>query len=65
MDRGAWQATVCGVTRVGCDLVTKLPPPQLHVHRSIHACTYIHTQVGGHRNADFCMCLEKYAYMHF
>ena len=27
MDRGAWQATVHGVTRVGHDLVTK-PPPQ-------------------------------------
>ena len=23
MDRGAWRATVCGVTRVGHDLVTK------------------------------------------
>ena len=27
MDRGAWQATVHGVTRVGHDLATKLPPP--------------------------------------
>ena len=27
MDRGAWQATVHGVTRVGHDLVTKPPPP--------------------------------------
>ena len=26
MDRGAWQATVHGVTRVGHDLVTKPPP---------------------------------------
>ena len=26
MDRGAWQATVHGVARVGHDLVTKLPP---------------------------------------
>ena len=26
MDRGAWQATVHGVARVGQDLVTKLPP---------------------------------------
>ena len=25
MDRGAWQATVHGVTRVGQDLVTKSP----------------------------------------
>ena len=27
MNRGAWQATVHGVTRVGHDLVTKPPPP--------------------------------------
>ena len=27
MDRGAWWATVCGVARVGHDLVTKPPPP--------------------------------------
>ena len=26
MDRGAWQATVHGFTRVGHDLVTKPPP---------------------------------------
>ena len=26
-DRGAWQATVHGVTRVGHDLATKPPPP--------------------------------------
>ena len=26
MDRGTWQATVHGVTRVGHDLATKLPP---------------------------------------
>ena len=26
MDRGAWQATVQGVARVGHDLVTKPPP---------------------------------------
>ena len=27
MDRGAWQATVHGVTRVRHDLMTKPPPP--------------------------------------
>ena len=27
MERGAWQATVHGVARVGHDLVTKSPPP--------------------------------------
>ena len=29
MDRGAWQVTVNGVTRVGHDLSTKPPPPPL------------------------------------
>ena len=29
LDRGAWQATVHGVTRVRHDLVTKPPPPGL------------------------------------
>ena len=29
MDRGAWQATVHGVARVGHDLATK-PPPLFH-----------------------------------
>ena len=28
MDRGAWQATVHGVTRVGHDLATKPPAPE-------------------------------------
>ena len=27
MDRGAWQATVHGVARVGHDLTTEVPPP--------------------------------------
>ena len=31
MDRGAWQATVHWVTRVGHDLVTK-PPPYIYTH---------------------------------
>ena len=29
IDRGAWQATVNGVSRVGHDLATKPPPPPL------------------------------------
>ena len=33
MDRGAWQATVHGVTRVGHKLVTKPPlAPQFYIH---------------------------------
>ena len=29
MGRGAWQATVHGIARVGHDLTTKPPPPSL------------------------------------
>ena len=31
MKRGAWWATVHGVSRVRHDLVTKLPPPNFHL----------------------------------
>ena len=34
MDRGAWKATVRGVTRVGHDLVTK-PPPETKTSRKL------------------------------
>ena len=30
-DRGAWQATVHGIARVGHDLATKLPPPSFRL----------------------------------
>ena len=40
MDRGAWQATVHGVTRVGHDLVTKPPPPP-----NYKTARYMRTQV--------------------
>ena len=33
MDRGAWWATVPGVTRVGHDLATKPPPPVIRILR--------------------------------
>ena len=36
MDRGAWQATVHGVTRVGHDLVTKSP----YIYIYIYVCIY-------------------------
>ena len=32
MDRGAWRATVHGVTRVGHDLETEPPPPPLFAY---------------------------------
>ena len=35
MDRGAWQATVHGVTRVGHNLVTKPPPPLCWTYKQI------------------------------
>ena len=34
MDRGAWQAVVCGVTRVRSDRVTKSLPPPSHVEKT-------------------------------
>ena len=38
MDRGVWQATVCGVARVRHDLVTELP---LLMLLSIFFCAYL------------------------
>ena len=35
MDRGAWWATVHGVTRVGHDLATKSPPPPWLIHAEV------------------------------
>ena len=36
MDRGVWQDTVHGVTRVGHDLVTKPPPPLPYTSGKYH-----------------------------
>ena len=36
MDRGAWWATVHGVTRVRHDLATKLPPPQIYTSTNFY-----------------------------
>ena len=38
MDRGAWRATVHGVTRVEHDLVTKPPPPPPHCLVILYNC---------------------------
>ena len=38
MDRGAWQATVHGVARVGRDLVTKPPPPPRYGYNGVSEC---------------------------
>ena len=39
MDRGAWRATLHGVTSVGYNLATKLPPPPAHwnLKKSLHS----------------------------
>ena len=36
MDRGAWWATVHGVARVGHDLATKPPPPQVYLSNLLY-----------------------------
>ena len=38
MDRGAWQATVHGVARVGHNLATKPPPPLIGPLILLYAC---------------------------
>ena len=52
MDRGAWQATVHEVAKVGPNLATKPPPPPPwrsyeHIRECaytyIHICMYIHS----------------------
>ena len=43
MDRGAWRATVHGVTRVGHELATKSPPPW-NLHTVLHSgCINLHS----------------------
>ena len=39
MDRGAWQSTVHGVARVGHDLATKPPPPNI-LHSRLEKGSY-------------------------
>ena len=41
MDRGAWQAIVHGVIRVGHDLATKPPPPTLGMKLSYQAVVFL------------------------
>ena len=55
MDRGAKQATVHGVTRVGHNLATKPPPPLHPGSKSACSCTWGHTErsrVWGERKRD-------------
>ena len=50
MDRGAWQATVHGIAKVGLDLVTKPQPPisSSRKGRKVHMCAYTDTQTCTH-----------------
>ena len=41
MGRGAWQATVRGVVRVGHDLVTKPPPSRIDTYTHTHTHTHV------------------------
>lgn len=31
----------------------------------MHINTYTHTEIGGYRNTDLCIYLERYAYIYF
>ena len=59
MDRGAWQAIVHGVARVGHDLATK-PTPTNNQWRNRHGeQTYGHGERGGER----VKCMERVTYI--
>ena len=58
MDRGAWQATVHSVTRVGHDLVAK-PPPRL-VRKECARESVIRRSCG----KCVCMCVRWGQVMH-
>ena len=47
MDRGAWLATVHGVTRIGHDLPTKPPPPSYTVGGNVNWYSHYGEQYGG------------------
>ena len=50
MDRGAWQATAHGVTRVGSNLATEPPPPEgfCWVDKASHVKDDGYLQTGGY-----------------
>ena len=53
MDRGAWQATVHGVARVGHDMVTKLPPTMEELgFWGSSVVKNLHANVGDARDAN-------------
>ena len=62
MDRGAWQATVHGVTRVGHDLAAKLLLLHVCVCVYIYTHTYIHIYTHTYIYTHTCKCM--YIYIH-
>ena len=64
MDRGAWQATVHGVTRVGHDLAAKLLLLHVCVCVYIYTHTYIHIYTHTYIYTHTCMCMYIYIYTH-
>ena len=56
MNRGAWQAAVHGVTRVGHNLVTK-PPLYLYLYLSIYLFIYLYISVQFSSVAQLCPTL--------
>ena len=62
MDRGAWQATAHGVTRVGHDLATKPPPPKSA--KSQPNVGIINFQIYSFSD-KMHKCLEEFQHNHF
>ena len=60
MNRGAWQATVHGVKRVGYDLATERPQPRFQVSRFLLLDLKIHHQTESH--TDFLLCFLPEAF---
>ena len=60
VDRGAWQATVHGVTRVGHDLGTKTTTTKLYL--IFAGCCH---KLGDLSHFTFLILCDKYYYFHF
>ena len=59
MDRGAWQATVHGVARVGYDLATKPPPCMASVLTTINCIIFIFNRLYFQNNFRFLAKLNR------
>ena len=58
MDRGAWQATVHGVARVGHDLATKPQPPELINQQGNFCQEAVVQQSKWLPSAVLCLCVH-------